>query len=258
MKRSIFVGIQDARVFDSRKAFLEQFFKDKKMRVLDVGNLGEGEELIPVKKLVEKAGGEHVGLDVNENLAKELKIENQLIGDLHDLKGVVEDEVFDCVYAGQIIEHTWRPGQMIQECNRILKKDGYLVLDTPNAFDIINVLRLLVFRKDTLGFDVAVLTYNEAKDNFKHYREQEKKVLSQPQHKIFFGPAMLRQVLNMHGFSVEYFAFIRKPRNVLHKAFLFLFPQFSQKIGVVARKSTLEKIFQVDSSGNRRADNTNL
>lgn len=247
MKRSIFVSIQDARVFDSRKAFIKEFFTAKKMRVLDVGNLGEGEELIPVKSLVEEAGGEHVGLDVNENLAKELHIENQLIGDLHDLRGIVENETFDCIYAGEIIEHTWKPGQMIQECNRILKKDGYLVLDTPNAFDIINVLRLLLFRKDTLGFDVPVLTYNEAKDNFKHYREEQKKVLSQPQHKIFFGPAMLRQLLNMHGFSVEYFAFIRKPRNILHKWFLFFFPQFSQKIGVVARKGTLEDIFQINS-----------
>lgn len=249
MKRSIFVSLQDARVFDSRTDFLGQFFKGRKMRVLDVGNLGEGEELIPVKSLVESAGGEHFGLDVNENLAKAAKIKNQLIGDLHDLKEVVKDETFDCVYAGQIIEHTWKPGQMISECNRILKKSGYLVLDTPNAFDVINILRLLIFKKDTLGFDVAVLTYNEAKDNFRNYREEQKKILSQPQHKIFFGPAMLRQLLHMHGFSVEYFAYIRKPRNVFHRLFLFLFPQLSQQIGVVARKSTLENIFDVDSSG---------
>lgn len=249
MKRSIFVEVGDARVFDSRTDFLGQFFKGKRMRVLDVGNLGEGEELIPVKKLVESSGGEHVGLDVNENLAKKLHIQNQLIGDLHDLKDVVKDETFDCVYAGQIIEHTWKPGQMVSECNRILKKGGYLVLDTPNVFDVIRFLRLLILKKDTLGFDIAALTYNEAKDNFKHYREEQKKILSQPQHKIFFGPAMLRQLLNMHGFSVEYFAYIRKPRNVLHRLFLVLFPQLSEQMGVVARKSTLEDIFDVDSNG---------
>lgn len=244
--RDVYVRIGDAKVFASRNDFLKDFLRDKKVRLLDVGNLGEGEEHVHVSTLIEQNGGEHVGLDINANLAETLHKRNQIVGDLHNLKGVVADASFDCVYGGQIIEHSWRPGDMIAECHRILTSDGYLVLDTPNAFDAINLIRVFFMQKDTLGFDINVLTYNEAKDNFTEFRGKGE-VLSQPQHKIFYGPAMLRQLLNMHGFTVEYFAYIAKPRNILHRLFLTLFPQGAQKIAVVARKKPLEEIFDIVS-----------
>ena len=96
--------------------------------------------------------------------------------------------------------------------------------------------------------DDNILAYHEAKDNFLKYRQNDKNLLSQPQHKIFYSPAMLRQLLNMHGFEVKNFVFISKPKNFFHKILLKIFPQGSQKIGVIAKKSNLESIFDVKNN----------
>ncbi len=238
------IDISKADFFSTRTDFLESALNHvSRKKVLDVGNLGDGKILVEVKNIVEKNGGEHWGLDCNKNLAEKLGYKNQYVGDLHDLHGVIEDETFDYIYAGEIIEHTWNPGKMIMECYRMLKPGGKLLLDTPNAFCLHSVLRFFLKRKDTVGLDDSVLVYNEAKDNFKQYREVKKEVLSQPQHKIFYSPAMMRQLLNMHGFEVDNFIFITKGRNIILRLLLKLFPQGGPKMAVIATKSDLDAIF---------------
>lgn len=237
-----FTSILKSVSFVSRTAFVREFFQGKTLKTLDVGNLGDGPINVNVRSIVLENGGEYFGLDVNKNLANALDNKNQLVGDLHDLTDVVDSDAFGCVYMGQVIEHTWSPGAVIQECNRILKQDGFLVLDTPNVYDGINMVRFFFKKKDTIGAGTE-LTFNEAKDNFQTLRTGKQKLLTQPQHKIFYSPAMLEQLLNMHGFTVEHLAFIGKPRNLLHRVFLFFFKQGSQTIGIVARKASLDSIF---------------
>ena len=232
------------KLYSSRTEFVHNFFKDKKGVVLDVGNLGEGPINVDVRTMIEANGGEYWGLDVNKNLADKLGFSRQLIGDLHNLSEV-ESNKFDFIYAGEIIEHTWRPGVMITECWRILKPGGILVLDTPNAYDFVQVLRAWLHKKDTLGLDDRRLTYHEAKDNFASLR-QGGEVSTQPQHKIFFSPAMMRQLLHMHGFEIEQLSFIGKSTSLWRSLFTRLVPQAAQKLGVVARKSTLEEIFKIN------------
>lgn len=230
------------KLYASRTDFVRSFFSDKKGKVLDVGNLGEGPINVDIRSMIEPAGGEYWGLDVNKNLAVKLGFTKQLTGDLHDAPEV-QSESFDYIYGGEIIEHTWRPGKMIDECWRILKPGGYLILDTPNAYDLTQVLRAWLKKVDTLGLDDRKLTYNEAKDNFQHMRETQGEVSTQPQHKIFFSPAMMRQLLWMHGFEIERFAYIGKAPNPLVRFLTRFIPQGAQKLGVIARKSTLDNIF---------------
>lgn len=246
--RNNFFSIKDALFFHSRTEYVTHFLRGKKVKLLDVGNLGDGDKNIDLEKIVESNGGEYFGLDVNKNLAEKLGIKNQYIGDLHNLSGIIPDKMFDCIYAGEIIEHSWKPGKIISECARILKDDGYLIMDTPNMFSYINVFRIYFRKKDSLG-DVSELTYNETKDNFSELRNTEKRLLTQPQHKIFFGPAMLRQILNMHGFKVENIGYIGKTRNIFAKLFMKVFPQSGQQIGVVARKASLDDIFSKPGFG---------
>jgi len=243
--RTQFVDLHNAQYYATRTEFVRNIIGGKPLCLLDVGNLGDGSECVAVKNMVEEAGGEHHGLDVNENLAKELGVKNQIIGDLHDLSGVVKDEQYDAIYAGEIIEHTWMPGKMITECYRILKPGGLLILDTPNTYSLTNVLRLYFLKKDSVNMDDSELVYHEAKDNFKKWRGELKEVQSQPQHKILFSPAMLRQLLNMHAFAVEQYAFIGKKTDWRHKLLLPLLPRGAQKLGIAARKSTLEEVFRM-------------
>ena len=124
--RSRFFSIKDSLFFRSRTEYVTFSLKEGKGKLLDVGNLGDGEKNVDVEKIFKSSGGEYFGLDVNENLAKKLGIKNQYIGDLHDLSGVIPDKRFDYVYAGEVIEHSWNPGKIISECARILKDDGCL------------------------------------------------------------------------------------------------------------------------------------
>jgi len=246
--RTQFVYLNDAAYYAGRDQFvrksLEAVAQAKHgFKLLDVGNLGDGKNRVNIQEIVEDLGGEHCGLDVNKNLAQKLGYKYQLIGDLHDLRGVVDDCSFDVVYAGEIIEHTWEPGRMIKECARILKPTGVLVLDTPNVYSLINVLRLHFLKRDSVNMDDAEMVYQEAKDNMKDWREQRGEVQSQPQHKILYSPAMLRQLMNMHGFAVERFAFIGLPDHVVYKVLLHVLPRGAQKIGLVAKRESLEDIF---------------
>jgi len=246
MERNLYLNISSAKKYCSRTDFLSDSLQSGKFKLLDVGNLGDGDVNVDVKKIVKSKGGEYFGLDCNINLANNLVLENQFIGDLHDLSNVIESEKFDVIYSGQVIEHSWRPGEIIKECRRILKDDGTLILDTPNVFDVYGLFRYFFKKTDTIYMDDNVLSYNEAKDNLQNYRENKDNLLSQPQHKIFYSAAMLRQLLNMHGFRVEKFVFIKKSKNIFHKILLYFFPHGSQKIGVVARKDSLENIYNIN------------
>lgn len=241
--RNRYVHLKGSKLFSGRAYFVRYFIGGKKLKLLDVGNLGDGgPHTNTIRAMVEESGGTYVGLDVNENLGKELGYKHQITGDLHDLSGVVADETFDCVYAGEIIEHSWHPGDMIRECARILKPDGLLLIDTPNVYDLGEVLRVYFKGINTMG-DLPELTHTEAKDNFARARAEEGALYTQPQHKVFYGPASLRQLLNMHGFAIEEIAYIDKSQKLWQRLAVQLVPQAAQKIGVAARKKDLDAIF---------------
>lgn len=107
------------RSHKGRLGFVTEALPQKKIRLLDVGNLGDGESTCSIlKKIVEENGGTYYGLDSNEALTKKMDLPHQIIGDLHATK--LPDQSFDVIYAGEIIEHTWTPGVMIAECYRLL------------------------------------------------------------------------------------------------------------------------------------------
>lgn len=55
-----------------------------------------------------------------------------------------EDEQFDAVFAGEVIEHLINPDHMLREVRRVLKKTGVLILTTPNLAAWFNRLILLL------------------------------------------------------------------------------------------------------------------
>ncbi len=44
----------------------------------------------------------------------------------------IKDNSFDCITAGELIEHLENPEKFIKECKRILKQGGVLIITTPN------------------------------------------------------------------------------------------------------------------------------
>ena len=51
-----------------------------------------------------------------------------VVGDAHKLP--FADETFDCILCTEVLEHLHTPHQAISEMNRVLKKDGLLILTT--------------------------------------------------------------------------------------------------------------------------------
>jgi 2-polyprenyl-3-methyl-5-hydroxy-6-metoxy-1,4-benzoquinol methylase len=73
--------------------------------------------------------------------------------DLSDEFPIVS-ESFDVVYANQIVEHIIDDGKFLEECFRILKPGGILVLSTPNIAFIRDRIWLLlgIFASNTSDF----------------------------------------------------------------------------------------------------------
>ena len=77
-------------------------------------------------------GFETHGVELNELTAR-IAIANGLnvhTGTLQDTR--YEDNFFDVVFLGDIIEHVPNPRELLIESKRILKKDGMLIVSTPN------------------------------------------------------------------------------------------------------------------------------
>ena len=55
----------------------------------------------------------------------------------------VKGNSFDCIVAGEIIEHLYNTKLIIREINRVLKKGGVLILSVPNICSLRNRIKVL-------------------------------------------------------------------------------------------------------------------
>lgn len=92
-----------------------------------------------------------------------------------------ENEIFDIVIAAEIIEHLIDTDYFLKEIYRVLKKDGKLILTTPNIANLENRLRLLI-GKQPVFFDCRITVSN-------HLRA--------------YTPGTLKKQLQGSGFKIE-------------------------------------------------------
>jgi SAM-dependent methyltransferase len=97
--------------------------------VLHIGCGGHCNNAIPIE--YQKNGFVNYGIDVVRSYVEEfLDYGNAHLSNALFLP--YADETFDIINFSDILEHLFDPLRALQEANRVLKKDGYLVLDTPN------------------------------------------------------------------------------------------------------------------------------
>jgi SAM-dependent methyltransferase len=92
-------------------------------------------------------------------------------------------EPAEVVIAGEIVEHLDAPGPFLRALRELVGPDGLLVLTTPNAYRLLNVL--------------APLTGSE---------------LVHPDHTAWHSPRTLRTLLERSGWRVERLGYYRTPR----------------------------------------------
>ncbi|HEV8015572.1 MAG TPA: class I SAM-dependent methyltransferase [Stellaceae bacterium] len=100
-------------------------------RILDVG-CGTG-----LNASFLRAMGHHViGIDVSSVAIAKFRAKGfeGLVGDMSQGGALpLETEVFDALYASEVIEHCADTGALLGEFNRVLKPGGVLFLSTPNS-----------------------------------------------------------------------------------------------------------------------------
>ena len=100
-------------------------------RLLDIG-CGDGKYAVAFKESfnIKELYGIDIGgkaLEVGSNLGI-----NMSKTDLNEDRLPYDNDYFDFVFAGEIIEHLLSPDNLLAEVNRVLKDDGYFALTTPN------------------------------------------------------------------------------------------------------------------------------
>lgn len=113
-------------------------------RVLDVA-AGSG---IAAGALAEQ-GWRVSALDISAELVEQIERRGAIDAAVHDLSDgplPFEDDSFEAVFAGEIIEHLVDTASFVAELRRILKPGGIVVITTPNLASFENRLRLLLGR----------------------------------------------------------------------------------------------------------------
>ena len=131
----------------------------------------------------------------------------------------IENESFDAIFAGEIIEHLYDTELFLSECNRILKNDGILVLTTPNLATLQDRIKFL--------FGISPKQVDPLHEHLRlHIRP--------------FTYSKLRELLSLHGFHkyrltsnyLRLSAINKKIQRFLAK----LFPSLGGSLIVSARK----------------------
>lgn len=168
--------------WDGRDSLLERFETVRPYlagrSVLDVGCASRFGRSDWLHGLIAGVAADAVGLDVADDAVDAIR-ESGFDIRLGDAQGFDLGQRFDCVFAGEIIEHLDDVGGFLQSVRRHLNQAGRLVITTPNAFYLMN----FVYR---MGGKARV----------------------NAQHTCWFCEDTLRQVLERNGFRLVEMRFI--------------------------------------------------
>jgi SAM-dependent methyltransferase len=122
-----------------------RFTGKRQGKVLDIG-CGAGDRLDSFRA----AGFETCGIETSEsaNYAKEHLGLNVIRGDL--LSAHFPEGSFDIITLYNVLEHTHDPTRVILESHRVLKKEGYLIIQIPNK----DCFQFRIFKERWAAFDI--------------------------------------------------------------------------------------------------------
>lgn len=189
-------------------------FIPKHQKILDIG-CGDGTFFTFIKNTPKK---NLYGVDISPkvaNLAKK-RCSQVKIANLHQ-QFPYSNNSFDCVTAGEIIEHIYDTDFFLSEIKRILKPNGFLVLSTPNLATLGRRLMLLI------GINPLIDT--SLRDSAGHIR--------------YFTFGSLNQLLSYHKFKITNFTsdvVNFNNRGTLKSRFLAkLFPKLGARLIIKAK-----------------------
>ena len=118
------------------KKMMEIFDREKRGKILDVG-CARGDYSIKLKEM----GYVVVAIDACKEFQHKDQIEYKACDVTKELP--FPNESFDYILLAEIIEHLKNPYFVVSEINRIVKKNGTIILSTPNILNIKSRMRFL-------------------------------------------------------------------------------------------------------------------
>lgn len=107
------------------------------------------------------------GVDIEE-AEKPVNYDKVIQADLNE-KFPLQDNSFDTIIAGDVIEHLYNPMGFLSECKRVLRKEGKLIISTPN--------RWIYSLWDDSPFHLKMWNYKQFKRLLGHYGFKVEKCL---------------------------------------------------------------------------------
>jgi 2-polyprenyl-3-methyl-5-hydroxy-6-metoxy-1,4-benzoquinol methylase len=133
---SSILGVLAAELMPNAKAIVDAGMRHlpngkKKGRLLDVG-FGNGIFMLRASR----AGWDVVGVDSDRKTIESARSSglDVRLGGVESLNPTIEK--FDVITLSHVIEHVHHPVKVLRACNRLLKVNGYLWLETPNVGSI--------------------------------------------------------------------------------------------------------------------------
>jgi len=110
-----------------------------------------------------------------------------------------EDNYFDAVFCGHLIEHLYDPDHMLDEVYRILRRGGLFVVTTANLASWINRIALL-FGFQPYATNVSLRYY------WALIRVAKREKMGEADHKKVFTHRSLVELLRLHKYAIIEFA----------------------------------------------------
>lgn len=201
---------------DNLRIKLVLWLMGKNMKVLDIG-CGDGF----IMDRIELFGNQVEGVEISDNAIKRARKKGFKVHDCslnEDWYPKIKSK-FDVVFAGEILEHIFDTDRLLRNIKKILKKDGKLIITTPNIASLGRRLYLL-FGKSPL-VETTARSYDAG-----HIR--------------YFTFDTLIKLLEENMFEIEYISSVYINFNnsgSLHSTMLAkLFPKLGSTIVIKARQ----------------------
>lgn len=158
-----------------------------------------------------------LGIDILREEIKELKKKgyNVRYGDAETFK---LNKKFDVIFAGDVIEHLSNQGLFLERCKKHLKKDGILIVNTPNSFSLYTSFK-----------NAFLLRSNPS---------------SSQQHTCYYTPNTIKELFIRNGFRIVRFEFSDFYGTILgfirFQIMCILGDKWKRKMIVIAKLSKIE------------------
>ncbi len=182
-------------------------------KIFDIG-CGTGGTLIALRKL----GWETYGVDIDTKtikIAKTNGVEHAYVGTYQKLASF-PDNFFDAVRLYHVIEHLYHPGDCLRLIRKKLKKNGELIIGTPNSDSLVSK----IFGK---------FWYN----------------LDAPRHLVLFNPKNLELAVRKYGFSVQKTEFC-SAGGILGSLGYFFSEKFQRNVSFLANQWLVILVYPIE------------